>query len=108
MEGNKLQDENEKREPNPWIEGEDYYSDYNKSIKANYNKNHFKFVETTKAVFDTPKGREWLAMVKQNLFLTYIDLGSKNCGYQMAALQGNRAIIKDIELLIIDSNKPEK
>ena len=102
-----MQSENEQRPYNALIDGEDYFAQYNESIKSNYNKLHFKYIELTKAIFNNEKGKEWLKIAADNLAAHFVDFNSTNAELEMAALQGSRAVIHKIELILKNAESQE-
>jgi hypothetical protein len=93
----------EQRKPNPWIEGEDYFAEYNNSIKSNFNSDHFKYIELSKRLFNSVDGAEWLRMTKEHLNDTFVDINLPTAAQALIQLQGSKKLLKEIESILVNN-----
>lgn len=79
---------------------EDYFAEYNQNISDNVNVEALKIQQLTWTVFSSETGREWLQLMKENLYNQFVDLGADNAALFLAQVQGSRALIRNIEYLL--------
>ena len=80
---------------------DDYFQGYNDSIKKNFNPNYLKFAELTYRLFNSPDGIEWLNKVKEDMMFQFADLTQPNCALHLAAVEGVRKHLYNIEKLVL-------
>lgn len=89
-------------EYNPFMpQPEDYFQGYNESIKKNFNPKHLKFAELTHRLFTSTDGEQWLEQVKKDLMYQFADLTHINCAMHMAAVEGVRKHLFNIEQMVL-------
>ena len=91
---------------NPFMpQPDDYFQGYNESIKKNFNPNYLKFAELTYRLFTSTDGADWLECVKKDMMYTFADPTMINYAMHMAAVEGVRKHLFNIEQLVIAHKK---
>lgn len=86
--------------PNPWIDPENYFEAYNEGLKQLHNADQLRYQALTHDLFTSQEGQEWLRLTKTFLQQEFIQLSDPNAALKLAANQGGKVTILQIEHLI--------